>query len=153
MMFAKRIGELEERHRAVAQSRPVQDSRRQLQTLMNYETPVTAPMLGRLADMLHKVDALAERDECLPLNEYDEAVTLCGRARGRGVGETGGCRPAHADRPERPLVPDHDHPPHAPHRFHDGGGGGKTAVYMARWVNTRGEKGPWSDVTTATVAA
>lgn len=31
--------------------------------------------------------------------------------------------------------------------------GGKTAVYMARWVNTRGEKGPWSDVTTATVAA
>jgi hypothetical protein len=34
-----------------------------------------------------------------------------------------------------------------------GGEGGKTAVYMARWVNTRGEKGPWSDVTTATVAA
>jgi hypothetical protein len=33
------------------------------------------------------------------------------------------------------------------------GEGGKTAVYMARWVNTRGEKGPWSDVTTATVAA
>jgi hypothetical protein len=31
--------------------------------------------------------------------------------------------------------------------------GGKTAVYMLRWVNTRGEKGPWSDVTTATVAA
>jgi hypothetical protein len=31
--------------------------------------------------------------------------------------------------------------------------GGKTAVYMARWVNTRGEKGPWSEVTTATVAA
>jgi len=27
------------------------------------------------------------------------------------------------------------------------------AVYMARWINTRGEKGPWSDVTTATVAA
>jgi len=27
------------------------------------------------------------------------------------------------------------------------------AVSMARWVNTRGEKGPWSEVTTATVAA
>jgi len=33
------------------------------------------------------------------------------------------------------------------------GEGGKTAVYMARWVNTRGEKGPWSEVATATVAA
>ena len=33
------------------------------------------------------------------------------------------------------------------------GGGGKTAVSMARWVNTRGEKGPWSEITTATVAA
>ncbi|MCC6321210.1 MAG: hypothetical protein IT438_07220 [Phycisphaerales bacterium] len=32
-------------------------------------------------------------------------------------------------------------------------GGGKTAVYMLRWVSTRGEKGPWSEVTTATVAA
>jgi hypothetical protein len=31
--------------------------------------------------------------------------------------------------------------------------GGKTAVSMLRWVNTRGEKGPWSDITTATVAA
>jgi hypothetical protein len=31
--------------------------------------------------------------------------------------------------------------------------GGKTAVYMARWINTRGEKGPWSEITTATVAA
>lgn len=31
--------------------------------------------------------------------------------------------------------------------------GGKTAVYMLRWVNTRGDKGPWSEVTTATVAA
>jgi hypothetical protein len=30
---------------------------------------------------------------------------------------------------------------------------GKTAVYMVRWVNTRGEKGPWSEITTATVAA
>lgn len=33
------------------------------------------------------------------------------------------------------------------------GDGGKTAVYMLRWVNTQGEKGPWSEVTTATVAA
>lgn len=33
------------------------------------------------------------------------------------------------------------------------GEGGKTAVYMLRWVNTRGEKGPWSEITTATVAA
>jgi hypothetical protein len=33
------------------------------------------------------------------------------------------------------------------------GDGGKTAVYMVRWVNTQGEKGPWSEITTATVAA
>jgi hypothetical protein len=33
------------------------------------------------------------------------------------------------------------------------GEGGKTAVSMARWINTRGEKGLWSEVTTATVAA
>jgi hypothetical protein len=32
-------------------------------------------------------------------------------------------------------------------------GGDKTAVYILRWVSTRGEKGPWSEVTTATVAA
>jgi hypothetical protein len=31
--------------------------------------------------------------------------------------------------------------------------GGKAAVNMLRWVNTRGEKGPWSDIATATVAA
>ena len=31
--------------------------------------------------------------------------------------------------------------------------GGKTAVSMARWVNTRGEKGLRSEETTATVAA
>ncbi len=30
---------------------------------------------------------------------------------------------------------------------------GKTAYYALRWVSTRGEKGPWSEVTTATVAA
>lgn len=35
------------------------------------------------------------------------------------------------------------------------GEGGKmgAAVSMARWVNTRGERGPWSEGTTATVAA
>ena len=33
------------------------------------------------------------------------------------------------------------------------GEGGKSAVYMARWINTRGEKGPWSEIATATVAA
>jgi hypothetical protein len=33
------------------------------------------------------------------------------------------------------------------------GEGGKTAVCMARWINTRGEKGPWSEITTATMAA
>ena len=33
------------------------------------------------------------------------------------------------------------------------GEGGKTAVYMARWITTRGERGPWSEVATATVAA
>jgi len=29
----------------------------------------------------------------------------------------------------------------------------KTAVYMLRWVNTGGEKGPWSEICSATVAA
>jgi len=33
------------------------------------------------------------------------------------------------------------------------GEGGKTAVYMARRINTRAKKGPLSVVTTATVAA
>jgi hypothetical protein len=31
--------------------------------------------------------------------------------------------------------------------------GGKTAIYMARWVNTRGEEGPGSELEMATVAA
>jgi hypothetical protein len=30
---------------------------------------------------------------------------------------------------------------------------GKTAYYALHWVSTRGEKGPWSEVATATVAA
>lgn len=30
---------------------------------------------------------------------------------------------------------------------------GKTAYYALRWVSTRGDKGPWSEVTAATVAA
>jgi hypothetical protein len=29
--------------------------------------------------------------------------------------------------------------------------GGKTAYYRARWVNTRGEKGPWSQLYSATI--
>jgi hypothetical protein len=33
------------------------------------------------------------------------------------------------------------------------GEGGKTAVYMARWINTRGGKGPWPKITSETVAA
>jgi hypothetical protein len=31
--------------------------------------------------------------------------------------------------------------------------GGKTAHYMLRWVSTSGEKGPWSETASATVAA
>lgn len=33
------------------------------------------------------------------------------------------------------------------------GEGEETAVHMARWVKMRGEKGPWSELATATVAA
>jgi len=33
------------------------------------------------------------------------------------------------------------------------GEGGKTAIYMAGWITTRGETGPWSEIATATVAA
>ncbi len=35
----------------------------------------------------------------------------------------------------------------------EAGEGGRTAVNLARWINSRGEKGPWSEITTATVAA
>lgn len=35
----------------------------------------------------------------------------------------------------------------------DGADGGKNAHYMLRWVNTKGEKGPWSETATATVGA
>ena len=31
--------------------------------------------------------------------------------------------------------------------------GNKTAHYMLRWVNTRGEKGPWSETASATIGA
>ncbi|MBU6413979.1 MAG: hypothetical protein KGS45_10940 [Planctomycetes bacterium] len=68
------------------------------------------------------------------------------------MGETRGCGQPRADRPRRAHVPDHDHQAELPRGVREGGGG-ETAVYMARWVNTRGEKGPWSEVTTATVAA
>lgn len=30
---------------------------------------------------------------------------------------------------------------------------GKTAYYALRWVSTRGDKGPWSEPTMATIAA
>lgn len=33
------------------------------------------------------------------------------------------------------------------------GDGGETAVSMTRWVKSRGEKAPWSEIPTATVAA
>jgi hypothetical protein len=33
------------------------------------------------------------------------------------------------------------------------GEGGKAAVSMARWISTRGEKGPWSEIAPTTVAA
>ena len=29
----------------------------------------------------------------------------------------------------------------------------KTAHYMLRWVNTKGEKGPWSETASATIGA
>jgi len=34
-----------------------------------------------------------------------------------------------------------------------GSDGGKTAHYMLRWVNTRGDKGPWSQTVSATIGA
>ncbi|MCK5644055.1 MAG: hypothetical protein KAJ19_24870 [Gammaproteobacteria bacterium] len=34
-----------------------------------------------------------------------------------------------------------------------GGDAKKTAHYMARWVNTKGEKGPWSETASATIGA
>ena len=38
-------------------------------------------------------------------------------------------------------------------RDFDGTDGGKQAHYMLRWVNTRGETGPWSETATATIGA
>ena len=35
----------------------------------------------------------------------------------------------------------------------DGADAGKTAHYMVRWTNTRGEKGPWSETASATIGA
>lgn len=34
-----------------------------------------------------------------------------------------------------------------------GADGNKTAHYMARWVNTKGDKGPWSETASATIGA
>ena len=36
---------------------------------------------------------------------------------------------------------------------YDGGDANKTAHYLLRWVNTRGEKGPWSETVSATIGA
>lgn len=36
---------------------------------------------------------------------------------------------------------------------YDGADAGKTAHYMLRWVNTREEKGPWSQTVSATIPA
>jgi hypothetical protein len=36
---------------------------------------------------------------------------------------------------------------------YDGGDAGKTAYYMLRWVNGKGEQGPWSQTVSATVTA
>ncbi|MBU0717320.1 MAG: hypothetical protein KJ749_03650 [Planctomycetes bacterium] len=38
-------------------------------------------------------------------------------------------------------------------RDYPGSEGGKQAHYMLRWVNTRGETGPWSETVTATIGA
>jgi hypothetical protein len=35
----------------------------------------------------------------------------------------------------------------------EGADGGKTAHYMGRWVNTKGETGPWSEIVSATIVA
>jgi len=36
---------------------------------------------------------------------------------------------------------------------YEGADGGKVAHYMLRWVNTRGERGPWSQTVSATITA
>jgi hypothetical protein len=38
-------------------------------------------------------------------------------------------------------------------RDYAGAQGGKPAYYMRRWVNSRGETGPWSATVTATIGA
>ncbi|NUQ46715.1 MAG: hypothetical protein HUU22_11860 [Phycisphaerae bacterium] len=38
-------------------------------------------------------------------------------------------------------------------RDYDGAQGSKPAHYMLRWVNSRGEVGPWSATVTATIGA
>lgn len=35
----------------------------------------------------------------------------------------------------------------------DAANGGKNAHYLLRWVNPKGEKGPWSETATATIVA
>lgn len=36
---------------------------------------------------------------------------------------------------------------------YDGADGGKTAHYLLRWVSPTGEKGPWSEMASATIGA
>jgi hypothetical protein len=36
---------------------------------------------------------------------------------------------------------------------YDDGDGGKSVYYITRWINSRGETGPWSDTVAATIAA
>jgi len=78
MMFARRIQRLEQRHRIVERElRPLQDPCKQLQVLMNYDTPVTCRMLGRWLDLLKKAEGLGALGEFLPMHEHDEMVALC----------------------------------------------------------------------------
>ena len=61
----------------------------------------------------------------------------------------GGAPPVDADECEF-LASDTNTPYTA---FYEGEDGNKTAHYMLRWVNTRGEKGPWSNTVSATIPA
>jgi len=36
---------------------------------------------------------------------------------------------------------------------YDDGDGGKSVYYITRWINSRGETGPWSETVAATIAA
>jgi hypothetical protein len=65
--------------------------------------------------------------------------------------------PARAGQPPRPdriILPFLAVDTRAPYtRDYDGAQGNKPAHYMLRWVNSRGEVGPWSATVTATIGA